>query len=125
MEFKEVNMKCILRTLLAGLVVSSFFYGCATNRNLYYWGGYEDSIYDMYIEPGKTSIDEQILKLEGQIEKSDASGMSVPPGLHAHLGYLYAAKGDYPTGVNHLQTEKAKFPESAKFIDGMIKRMKK
>ena len=100
------------------------FTGCAS-KSLYYWGHYEDSIYDMYLEPGKTSLPDEILRLETQIEKTSASGQFVPPGLHAHLGYLYAMEGDYATAMVHFQTEKQKFPESTLFIDGMIERMKK
>jgi len=101
-------------------------YGCAGSgsRNLYYWGVYEDAIYDMYAEPGKTSTADVILQLEEQIEKTVASGSFVPPGLHAHLAYLYVTQGDYGTAMVHFQAEKEKFPESAHFIDGMIARMK-
>ena len=100
------------------------FTGCAS-KSLYYWGHYEDSIYDMYMKPGKASLPDEILRLETQIEKTAASGQFVPPGLHAHLGYLYTMEGDYATALVHFQTEKAKFPESTQFIDGIIERMKK
>lgn len=116
----------ILRIFAAILTATVLLGACGGgNRNLYYWGYYEDAIYDMYVEPGKTTIAEDILRLEEQIEKTDASGKSVPPGLHAHLGYLYTTQGDYSTALVHFQMEKAKFPESAHFIDGLIERMKK
>ncbi len=99
--------------------------GCASNQQLYQWGHYEDSIYNMYIEPGKNSIEDEKKRLEEQIEKTDGKGEYVPPGLHAHLAYLYFSSGDYATGIIHLQTEKKKFPESTYFIDGIIQRMKK
>lgn len=121
-------MPPLVRIIIGGLFAVTFLSGCAgggESRNLYYWGHYEDSIYDMYVEEAKTSISDEILRLEEQIEKTDAAGMSVPPGLHAHLGYLYATEGDYATAMIHFQAEKAKFPESAHFIDGIIERMKK
>lgn len=124
MEFNKIDMTSSLRAFVAGLVAVTLLYGCGGgSKNLYYWGHYEDSIFDMYIEPGKTSIADEILRLEEQIEKTDASEMSIPPGLHAHLGYLYVTEGDYATAIIHFQAEKAKFPESAHFIDGMIERM--
>ncbi len=107
-----------------GFVVAGFLVGCASN-NLYDWGHYEESIYDMYLEPGKVSIGDEIMKLENQIEKTASSGKFVPPGLHAHLAYLYISEGDQATALVHLQTEKNKFPESGHFIDGIIERMKK
>ncbi len=111
-------------------MVILFLTGCGGNggsgtRNLYYWGNYENTIYEMYLEPGNTSPTKAILQLEEQIEKTVAAGKFVPPGVHAHLGYLYADQGDYATALIHFQTEKEKYPESAHFIDGTIERMKK
>lgn len=125
MELNKIEMISVFRTFMAGLVAVTLLYGCGGSRNLYYWGHYEDAIFDMYIEPGKTSPADEILRLEEQVEKTDASGRFVPPGLHAHLGYLYVTEGDYATAIIHFQTEKAKFPESTHFIDGIVERMKK
>ncbi|MFH2046557.1 MAG: DUF4810 domain-containing protein [Pseudomonadota bacterium] len=107
------------------LVIAFFIAGCAGHSTLYEWGYYEDSLFDMYINPGKTSLSDEINRFEEQIEETTASDRFVPPGLHAHLAYLYFSEGDYATGMIHLQTEKKKFPESSHFVDGMINRMKK
>ncbi len=123
MESEKIAMASLFRIFI-GLVAAGFLVGCASN-NLYYWGHYEDSIYDMYIEPGKVSIGDEIMRFENQVEKTTSSGKFVPPGLHAHLAYLYISEGDYATALVHLQTEKKKFPESGLFIDGMIERMHK
>jgi hypothetical protein len=115
-----------MRMSIGCLAAALLLLGCSTgSQNLYYWGHYEDAIYDMYLEPGKTSITDETLRLEEQVEKAAAAGMAVPPGLHAHLGYLYVIEGDYATALVHFQTEKALFPESAVFIDGLIARMQK
>ncbi len=110
--------------ILTALVAAGFLVGCASS-NLYYWGHYEDSIYDMYAEPGNVSIGDEIMRFEHQIEKTTVSGKFIPPGLHAHLAYLYISEGDYATALIHLQAEKKKFPESGTFIDGLIERMHK
>jgi len=108
------------------VLLSVVFIGCAGSpESLYFWGYYEDAIYDMYLEPGKSSLTDEILRLEEQIEQAATHGKSVPPGLHAHLGYLYANDGDYNTAVIHFKREKEKFPESTDFIDGILRRMKK
>lgn len=100
--------------------------GCAgSSSDIYHWGRYENAIYEMYLEPGKTSLTDEILRLEEEIEKADASGKAVPPGFHAHLAYLYVSNGNYATGMTHFKIEKEKFPESAVFIDGILERMKK
>ncbi len=107
--------------LLAGLIV-----GCAGGGGeIYYWGRYEESIYDMYLQPGNQSLTDEILRLEEQIDKAGASGQPLPPGFHAHLAFLYSQDGDYNAALAHFQLEKELFPESAGFIDGIVERMKK
>lgn len=103
-----------------------FFNSCASKtKTIYNWGTYEDSIYKMYVSPGKTSVPDEILHLETEIEKTVSKGKSVPPGLNAHLAYLYVTQGNVNAALSHLETEKALFPESTVFVDGLIKRMKK
>ena len=121
----ELIMNTTLRIFIV-LVFGLMFVGCATGRkDLYYWGLYEDCVYNMYVEPGKTPLKDEIRRLEEQIKKTVDSDQLVPPGLHAHLAYLYVTQGDYDTAMIHFQAEKAKFPESAHFIDGVIERVKK
>ena len=110
------------RRVCLGLVVAASLSACAA-PGLYHWGRYEDAIFDLYIEPGSVSTSDEIALLEADIEQAMASGKVVPPGLHAHLAYLYVLEGNHPTALVHFQTEKAKFPESERFIDGMIERM--
>ena len=113
-----------IRTLI-GLAVAALLIGCANSTTLYEWGRYEDAIYDMYLTPGKVSNAEEIERLEQQIVETVSAEKFVPPGLHAHVAYLYISDGDFVTALVHLQSEKAKFPESAHFIDGIIERMHK
>lgn len=114
-----------IRFAQLGLVAATLV-GCASSStDIYHWGRYEDGIYEMYLKPGSTSLTDEILRLEEEIEKADASGKSLPPGFHAHLAYLYVNNGNYPAGVTHFNREKEKFPESSVFIDGILKRMKK
>lgn len=111
--------------LAAAAVLLALLVGCASgSRNLYYWGDYEDAIYEMYLKPGNTSLTDEILRLETDVEQAAAAGLAVPPGLHAHLGYLYTLEGNDAAARVHFQSEKALFPESTVFIDGLIARMR-
>ena len=92
-------------------------------RTLYYWGRYEDLVYDMYAKPGNADPGTQVAKLTEDIDKAHAEGKPVPPGVHAHLGYLYYQQGNLGGAQQEFQTEKTLFPESAAFIDGMLQRM--
>ncbi|SEQ21285.1 MULTISPECIES: DUF4810 domain-containing protein [Amphritea] len=99
--------------------------GCATQDNsLYYWGSYEAMIYEMYVEPGNAPAALQITKLEEDIQKSDALGKKVPPGLYAHLGMMYAAEGKAGLAQQALLKEKAIYPEATALVDTLLKNQK-
>jgi len=99
--------------------------GCAQRTPLYRWGGYESLVYDMYMRPGKADPTTQIAKLNEDIERANAEGQRVPPGLHAHLGYLYYGQGQLDAAYEQFTIEKTLFPESTVFVDGVLARMKK
>lgn len=90
---------------------------------MYHWGRYEDLLYDMYVNPGRTDAGAQAAKLSEDIDKAQAEGKAVPPGVHAHLGFLYYQQGNPGGARQEFQTEKRLFPESAAFIDGVLQRM--
>jgi hypothetical protein len=99
--------------------------GCATQRNLYAWGGYEDLIYVSYSAPGKLSPEDQIKQLEQDSQKAQATGARMPPGWHAHLGSLYAQSGNLEEARRELLKEKDQFPESAVFVDHLLSNLNK
>lgn len=109
--------------LLSGILIL-FLTGCQTVRPLYYWGQYEGSLYQNYSNPGKTSPDEQILKLREDITKAAAAGLPVNPGLHAQLGYLYYSKGQLEAAQKEFETEKTLFPESTVLMDRLLEKTK-
>ncbi len=98
--------------------------GCA-QPTLYSWGQYEELIYRSYAAPGKVSPEMQVEKLEADYQKARAENKPVPPGFHAHLGYLYFQLGKLDQALQELETEKAQFPESAVFVDRLIANLKK
>lgn len=103
--------------LMAAVVVT----GCAsTHRGLYEWGSYENQVYAMYADSGKTSPQEQIAKLESDLEKARAANRAVPPGFRAHLGYLYFQTGRLDQAIAAFEAEKHLFPESRPYMDRLI-----
>ena len=107
-------------------VLSLFLAGCATNRTtLYYWGEYETLLHDMYLKPGTADANTQVQKLTTDIQKAETNGKAVPPGVYAHLGFMYALLGNLELSKDAFNEEKARFPEAAIFIDGMMKRAMK
>jgi hypothetical protein len=115
-----------VRTLQGSLLLAAL---CALNacasRDVYYWGHYEGLVYDMYAKPGEADPGTQVAQLTEDIDKAHAAGKPVPPGVHAHLGYVYYQQGNLGGAEQEFQTEKTLFPESASFIDGLLQRMKR
>lgn len=99
--------------------------GCVTTpKTTYYWGTYEQQLYAMYNKPGEAEPAIQIDKLTADIQAAEDAGKPVPPGVHAHLGMLYAMVGNAPQSEAAFLREKTLFPESTVLIDGMLQRAK-
>jgi len=108
----------VLGTLAAVLL----FTGCVSNNTQYYWGEYENLVYKTHHTPGEVPPSIQIEQLQTDIEKAQAAGKPIPPGVYAHLGLMYAANGNKELALASLTKEKELFPESSTFIDGLINR---
>lgn len=115
----------IVRRLPLLIALAALGSACAQPTSLYRWGEYESLVYDMYMRPGKADPTTQIAKLNEEIERTNAEGQHVPPGVHAHLGYLYYGQGQLDAAYEQFTIEKTLFPESATFVDGVLTRMKK
>jgi hypothetical protein len=108
--------------LLAAVALAA----CATKQPpLYTWGSYEDVIYVSYAQPGRMSPEDQIQTLEKDYQEARAANRRMPPGWHAHLGYLYYQTGKVDQARQELLTEKADFPESTVFMDRLLANLDK
>lgn len=112
-------------TILVVLVNLLLISGCVTQKPpLYRWGEYEELVYEMYAEPGKADPGTQVAKLSEDVGRTQAEGQRVPPGVYAHLGYMHYMQGNQGAAMSAFATEKALFPESAVFVDAILKRLK-
>jgi len=109
--------------ILAGLVLLTG--GCSTPKTIYYWGHYQNLIYESYAAPGKIPPESQVEQLEADYQKARSLNQPVPPGFHAYLGYLYFQLGKLDQAKQEFETEKNLFPESAVFMDRMLANLKK
>lgn len=109
----------------AGSLLAIFLLvGCAqAPKPIYYWGGYQNVIYQYY-QLDTVGPEQQIANLKEIIEKSQATNLPVPPGLHAHLGMLYSNTGHPELARAEFETEKAQFPESAIFMNFLMNKSK-
>ncbi len=95
--------------------------GCATrSQPLYHWGNYPAEQYG-YLK-GEKGPEESIQALEKAREVAKAKGALLPPGLLAHLGLLYGQTGQTAQFEQYLEAERQQFPESAAYIDFLLKK---
>lgn len=108
------------------LALAAMLSACVTPpKMLYAWGSYEQLIYTSYSTPGAGDAQSQVDTLEKDFQVARGSNQRLPPGWHAHLGYLYFQLGKADQARQEFMTEKAEFPESAAFMDRLIARIKK
>jgi hypothetical protein len=107
-----------MRTMTA-LALTLALAGCA--RPLYDWGQYEDALWRMQTEKFSPGTEAKVLSEE--IDATLAKGRRVPPGKLATLGFFHYQNGDREAARACFQREKELYPESAEFVDGMIRRM--
>ena len=100
--------------------------GCAQPgpKPLYQWDGYQAAVYQ-YLKTNGSEPGAQIPVLEAQVEKNQATGVATPPGMRAHLALLHSKMGDDVAARRHLEAERAQFPESAAYVDFLLKTTKK
>ncbi|WP_137919613.1 DUF4810 domain-containing protein [Hydrogenophaga sp. 2FB] len=108
---------------LALLGATLLLAGCVTApKPLYHWDSYPAQIHKHF--KGE-SPQAQIDALERQLKNTQGDGAATPPGLHAHLGMLYSKIGRDDQMVEQFELEKARFPESAPFMNRLLAQLKK
>lgn len=115
-----MQRKCAFSLFVAAVVGLA---GCGPGP-IYEWGRYEDSVRRAYSRGSVGDVSAQRQALEGEIVKTEARGRKVPPGKYAHVGYLCYVTGDKAGASRYFQAEKKAFPESARFVDQMLGRLK-
>ena len=107
------------------ILITSLLAGCAHNQPpLYYWGHYQEEVYD-HLKSESADPNKQIAILEADIQKAHAKNQALPPGYYAHLGLLYAQLGKDDQAQQQFETEKTLFPESANFMNFLMRNHKK
>lgn len=107
----------IIYAMAAALALS----GCATNKSMYDWGGYDSLLYQSYKRP--ENVAENMHKLEAHILKLEQGKGKVAPGLYADLGTLFLQAGNREKALANFQKERDLWPESAGLMDAMIRNL--
>ena len=106
-----------MRSVLAALALA-LGAGCTSTH--YDWGRYEDSVYAVTRRPDGFDLGAEIDAMEQQIQKASGKDRLIPPGVHAHVGYLHTVAGNADQARAHFETEKTIYPESAQFMDYLL-----
>lgn len=96
-----------------------FFVGCASQRAMYYWGTYSNSLYDYKKHPNDENLSKHKQSLLIIIEKSNARGMRVPPGVYCEYGYILMKEGNNQEANKYYELEEQTYPESKFFIQNL------
>lgn len=107
----------VLGSLIALLI------GCVNRPPaLYMWETFPRQQYETLQRAGY-SPSEQVRVLEAHAEKARGANANLPPGFRAHLGMLMLELGNVERARELWQAEKLAFPESAAYIDGLLKKL--
>lgn len=100
--------------------------GCATTREpaLYGWRDYEKNL-DAYFRADRSSPQDQLRSMQDNQKIMASEGKALPPGYQAHMGLLHGRTGDMESFAQHIEAEKRQFPESAGFMDFLMRNFKK
>lgn len=107
--------------LLALLTTAALLGGCvAQPQPLYHWSGYQEQVYAHFTGESSDPA-QQIAALEASLQEARSRAQTPAPGFHAHLGMLYAQVGKADQVRQQFETEKALFPESAAYMDFLLR----
>lgn len=115
----HAGMRRGLRLFAMGLAVG-LLAACAQPKSLYSWQSYQPMVY-VYLQEENEDYVVQIQTLEENVQSARATDKALPPGFRAHLGMLYLKTGDGTKAVEQWQGEKLAFPESAPFMDFLLR----
>ena len=112
------------RFYIAALLGASLS-GCNHHeKNLYSWGSFEKQLFETWTKNG-VAAEKQIKVMEEEFQKAQSKHLHMPPGFHAHLGFLYYHAGNLNAAEKSFSTETELFPESRTYMAFVLKNLKK
>lgn len=107
------------------IILSFIISGCSNQpKPLYTYGNYSESYYASKKDVSADTALELQKSIEFAIENAGESRSGrVAPGMYANLGYIYLKGGKTDKAIESFKKEKSIYPESAHFMDRMIKKI--
>lgn len=95
--------------------------GCAQiTPSGYYWGDYSESYYQYIKSPSEETVKQHLDTLQDILTVSSEHGLKVPPGVYAEIGYIFTKQGEADKAVPMFAKEAELYPESVKFVKGLM-----
>lgn len=102
------------------LAIATSLIGCG-GPSLYYWGDFEQGLYDRYVTEQPAQADDYLLNT---ITDAEQEHQKVPPGAYADYGFLLFKRGDRNGAIAYFEKEKQAFPESSALMNKLVDRIK-
>ncbi len=110
---KKIALHCM------GLILPMLLSGCVP-PGLYYWGDYETSLFERYVENNPQHTDAYLTQT---LTEAEAQHRKVAPGVYADYGFLLYTRGDKAGAIENFQKERALYPESQALMNKLIERI--
>lgn len=121
MNKSHLRIATIASFIIVTLAIQTFFsVSHAAKKNMYYWSGYQQAISSANDTAERVKTSEA--SLLGLIEKSDAAGRKIAPGVLGEYGYFFFERGEFDTAIYWFEREIGAWPESAVLMKKMIAR---
>jgi len=110
--------------IICGALLILLANSCGTpQKSLYTWGNYQSATYK-YVKNNTPEDEETLLQAYQYILDNQKEGRKVvPPGICADYGFLLVKKGKIQEGIELMKLEIILYPESAVFVERIIKRL--
>jgi hypothetical protein len=97
--------------------------GCVQQKMLYNWGKYQQASYSYVKNNTEEDLEKLLKEYQYLIDNQNGARKTVPPGIYADYGFLLVKQGKVKEGLELMKMEIALYPESAVFIERIIKRL--
>lgn len=98
--------------------VSLLVNGCA--KTIFFWGDYEDSLYERYVENDHRQA---YLQLSKTIQEAESRNLRVAPGIYADYGFVLFQRGETSGAIQYFLKEKQTYPESTALMNKLISKI--
>lgn len=116
------NVKKVAVALTA-VAISMLLLSCGSTK-LYSWYDYQEDYYHYVKNNDKDSLDDLFKTYDKIINKQKETRGIVPPGIYGDYGYALIEAGKVEEGKAMLAKEVELYPESAVFVESILKRVK-